>query len=178
MRSCLITGNQNKVREFEQILGFKLNHVALDLDEIQTIEVEKVVEHKAKEAYKKVKKPVIVEDTGLYFDEWHGLPGALIKFFGQTVGYDNLGKMLKKNRQAKAQTVIGYFDGKNYKSFVGEIFGTISCLPKGQTGFGWDIIFVPNGYKKSFAQMSVEEKNKISMRKIALMKLKKFLDNT
>jgi len=186
MAIYLVTGNKNKLREFEQILGFKLNHIDLDLDEIQAVDAEEVVEHKVREAYQKIsarggsrqragKKSVLVEDTGLYFEAWNGLPGALIKLFGQAVGYRNLPRLLKKNRRAKAKTVIGYFDGKNYKNFIGEISGTISKSPKGKTNFGWDIIFIPKGNRRTFAQMTAEEKNKISMRKVALEKLRKFL---
>ncbi len=173
----LITSNKEKLREFEEILGFKLKHINLDLDEIQAIEVEKVVEHKARQAFAKIKKSVIVEDTGLYFEALNGLPGALVKLFNQAVGYRNLCKLLNKNRRAKAKTVIGYFDGKKYRKFVGEISGSISRKAKGKTNFGWDIIFIPEGHKRTFAQMTAGEKNKISMRKIALEKLRKFLKN-
>jgi len=171
----LVTGNKNKLREFEEILGFKLKNIELNLGEIQAIEVEKVVEHKTKEAFEIIKKPVLTEDTGLYFDDWNGLPGALAKLFDKTIGYQNLCKLLKNNRRARAQTVIGYFDGKNYKSFIGEIQGTIARTPKGKMGFGWDLIFIPEGYKKTFGEMTPKEKNQISMRKIALEELRRFL---
>lgn len=172
----LVTSNKGKVKEFEEILGFKLRHIDLDLDEIQAVEIAEVIEYKAKQAFKKVKKPIIVDDTGLYFEAWNGLPGALSKVFDKTIGYGKLCKLLEKNRRAKAQTVIGYFDGKNYKKFVGEISGSISRLPRGKNGFGWDLIFVPQGCNKTFAQMSSKEKNEISMRKIALEKLRDFLN--
>jgi len=175
MKVYFVTGNKNKLKEFKQILGFELKQITLDLDEIQAIEVEKVVEHKAREAFRRVKNPVIVEDTGLYFKDWNNLPGALAKFFDKTIGYAILCKLLRGSREATAETVIGYFDGKRYRSFVGQIEGTISDKAKGKTNFGWDIIFIPKGYKKTFAEMG-EEKNKISMRKIALEKLKRFLE--
>jgi len=175
MEICFVTSNENKLREFEEILGFNLKQIELDLDEIQAVEVEKVVEHKTKQAFERIKKPVITEDTGLYFEAWNGLPGALIKWFDKTIGYANLCELLGKNRKAKAQTIVGYFDGKNYRSFIGEISGKIASRPKGNAGFGWDIIFIPDGYKKTFAEMRPEEKNKISMRKIALEKFKEFL---
>jgi XTP/dITP diphosphohydrolase len=175
MELYFVTGNKNKLQEFEEILGFKLKSVKAELDEIQAIDVKKVVKHKTKQVYKLIKKPVITEDTGLYFDEWNGLPGALIKWFGQAVGYDKVPQLLKNNRKAKAQTVIGYFDGRAYKEFVGEISGKISIKAKGKTNFGWDIIFIPDGHRKTFGQMSAEEKNQISMRKIAVEKLKRFL---
>lgn len=171
-----VTGNKNKVREFEEILGFKLKNVVLNLDEIQTIEVEKIVEHKTREAFNKIKKPVITEDTGLYFEAWKGLPGALSKIFGETIGYSGLCGLLKNNRKAKAKTVIGYFDGKDYRSFSGEISGSIAKTPKGNTNFGWDNIFIPRGHNKTFAEMLLEEKNNISMRKIALEKLRVFVN--
>lgn len=170
-----VTSNKNKLREFEEILGIKLEQIELDLDEIQEVDVERVVEHKAREAYKKTKKPVIVEDTGLYIEEWNGLPGALVKWFERTIGYEKLARMIEKNRKAYAKTVIGYFNGKEYKNFIGEIKGSIAEKPRGKTGFGWDVIFIPKGHDRTFAEMGGEEKNKISMRRLALEGLKKFL---
>jgi XTP/dITP diphosphohydrolase len=171
----LVTGNKNKLREFEEILGFKLSHIDLDLEEIQAVEVEKVIEHKTRQAFSIIKKPVVCEDSGLYLDAWRGLPGALVKFFEKTIGYRNLCKLLGSDRKAKAQTVIGYFDGKNYFNFTGEVSGKIAQKPEGKNGFGWDVVFIPNRSTKTFAQMTPVEKNKISMRKIALEKLRKFL---
>lgn len=175
MEIYLVTQNKEKVEEFERILEFRLNHVDLKLEEIQAVEVGKVVEHKARQAYKKVGQPVIVEDTGLYFEDWDGLPGALAKLFDQTLGYSRLAKMLKGNRKAKAETVVGFFDGEKYQSFSGEIQGTIVARPQGEKGFGWDKIFVPRGFGETFAQMNPQKKNQISMRKFALDKLKRFL---
>jgi len=173
-----VTSNKNKFREFKRILGkdlkIELRQVKLALDEIQAIKVREVVKHKAKEAFKKLKKPVIVEDTGLYFDEWNGLPGALAKWFDRAIGYRNLCSLLRKNRKATAETVIGFFDGKNYREFKGRVRGRISKKPQGTTNFGWDIIFIPEGYKETFAAMG-EKKHEISMRKIAVEKLKRFL---
>jgi len=76
-----ITGNKNKLREACQILGMDIESGdAGDLDELQTISVEEVIRHKAEEAYKKIQSPLIVEDSGLVFLAWKGLPGALIKW--------------------------------------------------------------------------------------------------
>lgn len=177
MEIYLVTQNKKKVEEFEKILGFKLNHVDLKLKEIQAIEVKKVVEHKARQAFLEISHPVIVEDTGLYFEAWGGLPGALAKLFDQTLGYSRLCKMLKGNRRAKAQTVIGFFDGEKYQGFLGKVEGTIPSKPRGEKGFGWDRIFVPKGFTKTFAQMEPHQKNKVSMRKFALDKLSRFLDS-
>lgn len=171
----LATTSGDKLSEFQEILGFKPRRTNLPFYEIQAIEVEKVVEHKTKQAFEEIKKAVICEDTGLYLKEWNGLPGALAKIFEKTIGWEGICKILKGSREAKAQTVIGFCDNKGYKSFKGEISGEIAKSPRGENGFGWDTIFVPKGSDKTFAEMSPEEKNSVSMRKIALEKLKNFL---
>lgn len=178
MNICLVTGNENKAREFEEILGFKLGRANLDLEEIQSVQVEKVIINKTKQAFGIIGKPVIAEDTGLYFDSWNGLPGALAKLFDKTIGYRKLCGLLGSERGAKAQTVVGYFDGNDYRSFIGEINGTIAESPRGKNGFGWDMIFIPEGHSKTFAEMENGEKNRVSMRKIALEKLRNFLKDT
>lgn len=172
-----ITSNKNKLREFEGIIGFKPKQYLLDLVEIQEIDVKKVIKYKAFEAYKIIKKPVIVEDTGLYFDYFDGFPGALIKWLLISLGNKKICDLLiGKNSKCFAKTCYGFYDGKIYKIFEGKIKGKISKFPKGKTSFGWDPIFIPDGYSKTFAQMTPLEKNSISMRKIALQKLKKYLN--
>lgn len=81
----------------------------------------------------------------------------------------------EKNRGARAVVCLAIYNGKNCKVYKGEIKGKISLAPKGKSGFGWDPIFIPAGYNKTFAEMGAWEKNKISMRKLALEKLKKDL---
>jgi len=169
------TGNHQKLKEFEEILGIKLNHSDLDLDEIQSIEVEEVAKHKARQAYSLLKEPVIVEDTGLYFEELNGLPGALIKFFVKKLSLDKICSLIEENRKAKAITCIAYFDGKELKTFTGETKGEVAEEPKGSNGFGWDPIFIPEGYNRTFAELTDEEKTSKFMRKEAIKKLKVFL---
>jgi len=169
------TTNENKIKEAQEILGIKIKGIKLNIDEIQTFDPREAVCKKAYNAYLAYKKPVLVEDTSLFFESWNGLPGVFIDYFMESVGIKGLLKMLKftKNRKAKAITYLGIYDGKKYYTFKGEIQGKISQKPKGNSGFGWDPIFVPKGFSKTFAQMTTEEKNKISMRKKALLKLKK-----
>jgi non-canonical purine NTP pyrophosphatase (RdgB/HAM1 family) len=170
-----VTGNHQKLKEFEEILGVKLEHSDLDLDEIQSIEVEEVATHKAKQAYEILKEPVIVEDTGLYFEELNGLPGALIKMFVKKLPLDQICSLINKNRKAKAMTCICYFDGEEMKTFIGETEGEIAIEPKGTNGFGWDPIFIPKGYEKTFAELTEQEKTSRFMRKEAIKKLRTFL---
>ncbi|HOI59934.1 MAG TPA: RdgB/HAM1 family non-canonical purine NTP pyrophosphatase [Candidatus Pacearchaeota archaeon] len=168
----LITGNENKVKEFEEILGFKISHRSLDLEEIQGVDVEEISKYKAKKAYEVVKEPVVVEDIGLFFNELNGLPGALIKWFEKRLSYEQICNLIKEDRKAIAKIVVSYFDGKELKQFIGEVQGEIALSPRGENGFGWDKIFIPQGYDKTFAEMNTNEKHNISMRKIALEKLR------
>ncbi|MFA5013443.1 MAG: RdgB/HAM1 family non-canonical purine NTP pyrophosphatase [Candidatus Paceibacterota bacterium] len=170
-----ITGNQNKVREFEEILGQKLESVDLDLEEIQSIDVENVASEKAKKAFEILKKPLIVEDTGLHFEEMNGLPGALIRFFVDKLSLEQICGLVKHDRRASAKTCIAYADKNGIKLFTGEVEGEIVKEPRGKNGFGWDPIFVPENEKKTFAEMTAEEKSSRFMRFEAAGKLKSFL---
>ena len=169
-----ITGNKGKLKEARDIIPW-IAGKDIDLPEIQEVDAKKVIEAKLKEAYKHRRGEYIVEDTSLYFDCLNGLPGPLIKWFLEKLGDKKLFELAKKfnNQNAEAKTIVGYIDKKGKtKFFEGKIKGKIAS-PKGAGGFGWDRIFMPNGFKKTFAQMPPEEKNKISMRKIALRKFAK-----
>lgn len=167
----LITGNENKVKEFEEILGIKIDSKNLDIEEIQAVDVEKVAEFKAIKAYELLGEPVLVDDTGLYFEAWKGLPGAFIRFFLDNLSKQEVCDLLKENRKAIAKTSVCYFDGKEVKIFTGEIEGSIALHPQGETDFGFDDIFIIKGDNKTFAQTG-KKKNDISMRRLALEKLK------
>lgn len=173
-----VTGNKNKLREAQEILGSDLENIDIDLPEIQEIDSNLIVKDKARRAYDEIGKPVIIEDTGLYFDAMNGFPGALIKWVMKTVGVDGVCKMLEGyfNRSGYAKTVLCYYDGEEYHLFKGVIGGRIPLSPVGENSFGWDPCFIPKGHNKTFAQMSAEEKNEISMRKIAFEKLREFFE--
>ncbi len=172
-----ITGNAAKAEQLRRHLDYPVFYRKLDLDEIQSLDLKKIVEHKAKEAYKKIGSPVLVEDVSLAFHAFGKLPGPLIKWFLGELGNDGLCKMLDghKNRNATAEVCFGLYDGKKLKIFEGKMEGTIAKKPRGKTDFGWDPIFIPKGSRKTNAEMSVEEQKKFSMRKIALKKLEVFL---
>lgn len=170
-----VTSNKNKLREFEEILGAKLESADIDLEEIQDISAHRIAEHKAREAYRRIGQSVIVEDTALHIEDWNGFPGALAKWVGDTIGYENIPEMLRANRRARAETVIGYCDKDGCRLFSGVVQGKIVETARGETGFGWDSIFVPDGHERTFAQMGAAGKNAVSMRRKALIGLKRFL---
>jgi XTP/dITP diphosphohydrolase len=171
-----VTSNDNKAREIAETLGVTIKRVNIELDEIQEMDLKKIIRHKTLEAYGKLKSPVIVEDVGFYIDDWNGFPGPLIKWFHATVGYDKLTKMLsKKNRNAEFLVAYGLYDGKKFYSFVGSSKGKIATSPRGEGGWGFDTIFIPQGYRKTFAELGGSIKLKISARRIALEKLRRFI---
>lgn len=174
------TGNENKLREANKILGISLIKAEVgDLEEIQTISVEELIRHKALEAYKIAWEPVMVEDTGLWFVAWNWLPWALIKWFLQSVNNEWILKMLEwyENRSAEAICYIAAFNGQSYTIASGKVPGRISEECRWDNGFWWDKIFIPEGYDKTYAEMLPEEKNVCSMRKIAFENYRKILDN-
>jgi len=172
MTLYFITGNKGKLAEVQSILG-GVEALDIDLPEIQSLDAHEIIKAKLEEAQKHHDGEFIVEDTSLYFEGLRGLPGPLIKWFMKTIGNDGLYKTAEAfgNFNAEAKTIIGYSDTQNNISFYeGNIKGTI-VSPRGD-GFGWDPIFQPENYSKTFGELSAEEKNSFSMRKIALEKLK------
>ncbi len=175
-----VTGNKAKAREVSRILNIPLEILETEIEEIQEIDLEKVALNKLDQAYKIVSGPVIIDDISLEISAWKGFPGPLIKWVLKSEN-DTARLLLKlleneSNRKATAKLAIGYHDGKNPHLFIGSIDGEIASEIRGENGFGWDPVFIPNGENKTFAQMSPEEKDKISHRKKALIKLSDFLN--
>ena len=173
-----ITGNQNKADYLAKFLDYPVDHIKLDLEELQSLDLKEIVEHKVKQAYELIHKPVIVEDVSLGFEALGGLPGPFIKFFVDKMSFEDICKLLDgKNRKATAKCVVGYYDGKEMKLFEGSLNGEISIKPEGENGFGWDKIFIPKGYKVTRASLSKED-DRITYLKIKpLDKLKKYLES-
>jgi XTP/dITP diphosphohydrolase len=173
-RVLFVTGNAGKVREVEAILGTPVEQIDLDLPEIQALDVEEVVRHKAQAAFARVRRPVMVEDTGLYVEALRGLPGALVKWFLTTIGPAGICDLIPAgaDRGALARTAVAVCDGETVEIFTGETRGVIVRAPVGSGGFGWDPIFRPFGASGTFGQMDQAEKNIYSMRRLALERLK------
>ena len=178
MELYFITGNKNKFEEAKSVLP-DLQQLDIDLPEIQEIDAKVIIKEKLLEALKHKQAGFIVEDTSLYFDCLKGLPGPLIKWFLKTIGNDGLYKLVQGfgNPAAQAKTMIGYAKaGDDIHYFEGIVEGAI-VAPRGETGFGWDPIFQPAGHERTFAEMSKDEKNSMSMRKIVFERLKEFIGN-
>lgn len=173
-----ITGNQKKADYLAKYLGFPVEHVKLDLDEIQSLDLKEIVEHKVRQAYEKIKKPVIVEDVSLEFAALGRLPGTFIKFFVDEVPFEIICSMIDgKTRKATARCVFGYFDGQDLKLFEGGLDGEIATTPSGENGYGWDKIFIPQGYTVTRASLEEKDDQKTYLQIKPFEKLKEFLES-
>ncbi|CAG8195115.1 unnamed protein product [Penicillium nalgiovense] len=191
-----ITGNKNKLLEVRAILGkvIEVDNQEVDVPEIQGT-IEEIAKEKARRAAEAINGPALTEDTALEFHALKGLPGPYIKSFMEKLGHDGLNKMLDgfEDRTAEAVCTFAFcrgpgeepivFQGRTevrqiqpfqtlYKSNV-DVQGAI-VRPRGPGNFGWDPIFEYDG-KQTYAEMDKEEKNKISHRYKALVKLQQWL---
>lgn len=188
VKLCFATNNPHKIEEISKILGgqFKIQSLKeigcdQDLPENQdTLEGNSL--EKAKFIYHTYKQPCFADDTGLELDALNGKPGVLsARYAGEKKNSDDNIDLLLKNlkgitdRSARFRTVITLINSKGTKQFVGIVEGHIMYERRGTKGFGYDSIFVPEGYNKTFAELSMEEKNRISHRGMAFKKLVQYL---
>ena len=184
-RIVLATKNQGKIKEIKAILGggFIFQKIR-DYRKTPIRETGGSLQEnslgKAAFAYRLSGKPCLADDSGLFIDALRGEPGIRSARYGRT-DQTRIAKVLstlkaKKKRSAKFRAVFVYYyaPGK-YKSFEGECRGSIAHAPRGKNGFGYDPIFIPEGFHKTFAQLGAKTKNRISHRAKALAKIKKFL---
>ncbi len=183
----LASNNTHKVEEIQAVLaGFQiltLKEVGIE-DEVEetanTFEGNAFL--KAKEVFDKVQIPTLSDDSGLEVESLNGRPGVFSKrYAGTGDSDDNMDKLLnelsnKENRNAHFRTVLCYYDGENEDYFEGIVEGKIIKEKKGSQGFGYDPIFVPDGYNKTFAELGSGIKNTISHRSKAIEKFKKALN--
>lgn len=176
-RITVVTGNSKKAKEIEALIGAPVESACLDIKEVQSLSVGEVAREKAFTAYRTLGVPVVVDDTGMNIAALGGLPGALVFWFLDTIGPEGILRLMRdsEDRRASVSTCIAYCEGPDVQLFEGIIEGTVSMEIRGTNGFGYDRIFIPNGQSKTYAEMTTEEKNTISMRSIALSKLRDFL---
>lgn len=196
MKIVFATNNSHKLEEIRQILGKSIEVLSLadincheDIPETApTIEGNAMM--KARYVYDKYGTPCFADDTGLEVEALDGAPGVYSARYAGSEGHDseaNMRKLLhelegKENRRAQFRTVIALIEQKDGKpvthTFEGKIEGHISDEKRGTSGFGYDPIFVPEGYEQSFAELGNEIKNKISHRARAVARLAEYLLGT
>jgi XTP/dITP diphosphohydrolase len=190
MKIIFASNNKNKIREIKHVLGssftlLSLNDINMEEDipeDEPTLEGNAI--HKARHIFRATNMNVFADDTGLEVEALDGHPGIhSARFAGDNKDSEaNIEKLLallgnSTNRNARFRTVIALIiEGKEY-IFEGIICGTIIAEKRGREGFGYDPVFVPEGKNMTFAEMDLDEKNKISHRARAFEQLKSFLSS-
>ena len=174
------TGNINKFNEARSILnsyGFAVAMLRVKGDEIQSNSLKEIAKTSAINAYKRTKLPIFVEDAGLFIDSLNGFPGPYAAYVYKTIHNSGILRLMENmaDRNARFQSVIAYCDQslREPECFDGESNGEITLTERKQQGksaFGFDPIFQPLASSKSFAEMTIEEKNGFSHRAIAIRK--------
>ena len=175
------TGNINKFNEARSILsryGFAVGMLRLKGDEVQSESLKEIAEKSVINAYKRCRLPIFVEDAGLFIDALSGFPGPYAAYVYHTVHNSGILKLMENlnDRKAKFQSVIAYCDDQTPCEpicFEGESQGEITIAERkelGKSGFGFDPIFQPANSTKTFAEMTIEEKNGYSHRAMAIRK--------
>ena len=188
MKLIFATNNLHKVREISRLLGNSFTLVSLsDINFTEDIPedfptLEENALFKARFINRLTGTPVFADDTGLEIDSLNGRPGVhSARFAGPAKNFDaNIDKVLlllgtNTQRSARFRTVIALIIDDREYLFEGRIDGTIITERRGTNGFGYDPVFIPDGGKITFAEMSLDEKNRISHRALAFNKLKEFL---
>ena len=184
-RIGLITGNVGKMEEFRTIIGLEDLHFgyqSMDLPEIQSLDIREIGRFKTQMALKNKDisndfDAVLTDDTGLYCDGLNGLPGPLIKWFLERLEKEGLVELLNDRQKGGSVTcllTLGIIKTGEIIQFEGTVKGTL-VVPSGSYGFGWDPIFMPDGYSSTYGEMGPEAKNGISHRAIALQNLREWL---
>jgi len=182
-RLNVLTTNEGKIKEFIELgkrYGVEVNVIKQYKVEIQSSRLEDIALTAAILASIQLKDHVVVEDAGLFINSLSGFPGVYSNYVFKTIGIKGILKLLEgvKDRSAYFKSVLAFADMSKgvVKIFTGVTEGFIAYEPKGTLGFGFDPIFIPKGYSKTFAEMSIEEKNMVSHRAKAFRKLIEWLE--
>ncbi len=178
---AFVTSNAGKAREASHFLGRPVVARPLDVPEVQSLDFAAVARAKAVAAARLAGEAVLVEDSGLSVRAWNGFPGPLTRWLVEAVGEAGLAAMLDPagDRSAEAVSALAVArpgDGEeDVLVTVGRVPGSIAPAPRGSGGFGWDVVFVPEGESRTFAEMPAEEKNRLSHRARAFEALRALL---
>lgn len=178
-RLVFVTQNLNKVRDAQKLMpDFNIEHIDFEVPEIQSMDPRQVIEYKIKFAYDRVQKPCFVMDASLFLDCLNGFPGPFIKwYYINTVGAEKTCRIanLFQEPGCKWTTVLGYYDGQNTHFLEEDVKGKVPPAPIGTNGYDWDVIFIPDGETRTFAQMTFEEKQQYAVTKKLLTRFSRFL---
>jgi non-canonical purine NTP pyrophosphatase (RdgB/HAM1 family) len=156
-----VTGNPDKAAEARRIVGASLAVERVDLPEIQSLDPLEVVRAKAMEAWRRVERPVVVEETSLELAALGGFPGPLVKWMLESVGADGIARcgIALGDARALARCLVVLWDGAREVVGLGVDCGRLVLPARGATGFGWDFVFAPDGSDRTYAELGPAEKD-------------------
>jgi XTP/dITP diphosphohydrolase len=162
----LVSGNRGKIAEARRVAGPELQAVELDLPEIQSLDLQEVLSAKGEEAWRRLGRPLVVEEAGLELAALNGFPGPLVKWMLDAVGAAGLAKTAAAlgDPRATARCALLYKDAGRTVVAEGVTEGTLVLPPRGGNGFGWDPVFLPAGESRTFGELTGPEKDAVSHR--------------
>ncbi len=174
-----VTSNEGKAKEVAshlRPLGVRVVQRQVPYPEIQADTLEEVAVYGLKWLKDRIDGPFFIDDSGLFIGALRGFPGVYSAYIYRTLGCEGILKLMSGvgDRRAKFKSVIAYWDGEVHL-FTGEVKGVITEEPAGSGGFGFDPIFMPQGHSRTFAEMTTNEKNRISHRGRAISSFHKWL---
>ncbi len=179
-----VTSNVHKFQEARRVLDkYKIATALLRVEavEIQDDSLEKIAKYSLNDAMKKCGVPLFVEDAGLFVEALNGFPGPYSKYVFKTVGLKGVLKLMenKEQRNAYFKSVIAFSNPDEQPvCFIGKVRGKITLKERGTSGFGYDPIFEPEeGNGKTFAEMTITEKNNFSHRNESIKKFAEWLSS-
>jgi non-canonical purine NTP pyrophosphatase (RdgB/HAM1 family) len=172
-----VTSNINKWHEAQRILGYAIERVELDLEELQAESVGAVALAKAHAAFVRLARPVIVEDAGMELAGLGGFPGPFVKYWEKLGGLESICRAADGlgDRHVRAVCALAICSERGSEVVEGAVDGMLSLHPRGTSGFGWDAVFVPKGEGRTFGEMSAAEKDAHSHRRRAWERLRERL---
>ena len=175
----LVTSNLGKVKEFKQILEpeIKVKHIKISYPELRSDNPEEIARMSAEMLANKLKKNVIVEDSGLFIKSLNDFPGTCSAYIHKRIGLQGIIKLMKgiKNRQCTYKSAVAYCKpNKKPISFLGEERGKVAESIRGDFGFGHDPIFIPEGSNKTYGEIKNCEEIK-KFRRMSVLKLREYL---
>jgi len=178
--ATLVTGNPGKLTEARRLCGVELQAAAIDLPEVQSLDIHEILRAKAMEAFQRLRQPLVVDETALELAALNGFPGTLIKWMLESVGADGTARTAMRlgESRATARCALLYYSAEREVFAEGETHGRLVSPPRGEGGFGWDAIFQPDDHDRTYAEISGAEKDRISHRGKAWRNLTERLKKT
>ena len=175
----LVTCNRGKLAEALRLAGPGLAAVAIDLPEIQSLDLLAVLRHKGEEAWHRLRRPLVVEEAGLDLAALGGFPGPLVKWMLEAAGAATIARtaLALGDARAVARAALYYRDPDRTLIAEGSSAGTLVLPARGHHGFGWDPVFQPAGHDRTFGEFAGPEKDALSHRGQAWRRLLAILDD-